>query len=115
LQQSGLLDEARLAEFARAGKFDEATIALSLMAELPIGVIERAITSRRTEQILVLCKANGLVWETAKAILLLQAGTKGSSTSELDQCCETFARLQRDTAQKAIQFYRLRERAASAN
>jgi uncharacterized protein (DUF2336 family) len=115
LQQSGLLDEALLADFASVGKFDEATIALSLMADLPIGVIERAITNRRTEQILVLCKANGFVWETAKAILLLQAGTKGSSTSELDQCCETFARLQHDTAKKAIQFYRLRERAASPN
>jgi uncharacterized protein (DUF2336 family) len=113
LHQSGRLGEAQLAEFAGAGKFDETTIALSLMADLPIGVIERAIANRRTEQILVLSRAVGIGWETAKAVLLLQAGAKGSSTLELDQCCETFARLRRDTANKAIQFYRLRERAAA--
>jgi hypothetical protein len=81
------------------------------MADLPIGLVERAIANERTEQILVLAKAIGLGWDTAKAVLLLQAGARGSSAPELDQCCETFARLHRDTAQKAIRFYRLRERA----
>jgi uncharacterized protein (DUF2336 family) len=115
LHQAGKLDEVQLAEFAGAGRFDEATIALALMADLPIGVIERAVANRRTEQILVLAKALGLGWETAKAVLLLQAGSKGSSVSELDQCCATFARLQPETAKKAMQFYRLRERAAAPN
>ena len=113
--EAGHLDEAWLAAVAGSGKFDEVTIALSLMADLPIGVIERAIANQRTEQILVLAKAIGLGWNTAKAVLLLQAGVKGSSAPELDQCCETFARLHQDTARKAIQFYRLRERAATPN
>ena len=78
-------------------------------------MVERAIANQRTEQILVLAKAIGLGWNTAKAVLLLQAGVKGSSAPELDQCCETFARLHQDTARKAIQFYRLRERAATPN
>ena len=115
LHEAGKLDEAQFAEFARGGRFDEATVALSLMAGLPIGVIERAMANSRTEQVLVLAKAVGLGWESAKALLLLQAGTKGSSAAELDQCCATFARLQPETAKKAIQFYRLRERAATAN
>ena len=38
--------------------------------------------------------------------------TKGSSTSELDQCCATFARMSLDTAKKVIHFYRRREEAA---
>jgi uncharacterized protein (DUF2336 family) len=112
LDRAGKLNEARLADFARGGKFDEATIALALMANLPIGLVERAVTSRRTEQILVFAKAVDVSWETAKAILLLQAGTKGSSTSELDQCCATFARMSLDTAKKVIHFYRRREEAA---
>jgi hypothetical protein len=115
LQQAGRLDEAQLMQFATAGQFDETTIALSLMTELPIGVIERAIANQRSEQILVLAKAIGLGWETAKAILLLQAGSKGSSSAQLDHCCETFVRLHPDTARKAIQFYRLRARAAEAS
>src|SRR5712672_601065 len=111
LHQSGRLDETQLADFARGGKFDETTIALSILANLPIGLVERAITNQRTEQVLVLAKATGLGWETTKEILLLQAGTSGSSTLEIDQCCASFARLQPDTAKKAIHFYRLRERA----
>ena len=115
LHRSGQLDEAHLRDFASAGRFDEATIALSIMTDLPIGVIERALVNHRTEQVLVLTKATGLTWDTAKAILLLQAGVKGSSTHELDQCCASFERLQRDTAEKAMRFYRLRERAAVTN
>jgi uncharacterized protein (DUF2336 family) len=113
LHQQGELDERRLVEFARAGKFDETTVALSLMADLPIGVVERAIANRRTEQILVLAKAIALDWQSARAILLLQAGAKGSSTPELDHWCAMYARLRPDTARKAIQFYRLRERATA--
>src|SRR5262249_12622215 len=112
LHKSGQLDEAKLATYAKTGRFDEATIALSLLADLPIGMIERAIAHQRTEQILVLAKAIGLSWDTTKEVLLLQAGARGSSTPEIDQCCMTFARLRTETAQKAIQFYRLRERAA---
>jgi uncharacterized protein (DUF2336 family) len=113
LKQSGRLDETALMAFAGEGRFDETTIALSFMADLPIGMIERAIANRKTEQVLVLAKAIGLDWECAKALLLLQAGVQGSSTPELDQCCATFVRLQQDTARKALQFYRLRERAAA--
>jgi uncharacterized protein (DUF2336 family) len=115
LRQAGELDQAKLMTFAAEGRFDEASIALSLMADLPIGMIERAIANRKTEQILVLAKAIGLGWECAKALLLLQAGVNGSSTPELDQCCATFTRLQQDTAKKALQFYRLRERAAATD
>ena len=113
LRQAGRLDEHALMTFAGEGRFDEASIALSFMADLPIGLIERVIANRKTEQILVLAKAIGLDWECAKSLLLLQAGVQGSSTIELDQCCATFTRLQQDTAKKALQFYRLRERAAA--
>jgi uncharacterized protein (DUF2336 family) len=114
LRQSGQLDEAALMTFAGEGRFDEASIALSFMADLPIGLIERVIANHKTEQILILAKAIGLDWDCARTLLLLQAGVQGSSTTELDQCCATFARLQQDTARKALQFYRLRERATAS-
>jgi uncharacterized protein (DUF2336 family) len=114
LQAAGNLGETQLEAFARAGKFDETAIALSIMSDLPIGVIERAIVNDRPEQILVLTKAIGLAWDTTKAILLLRAGPKGRSTHDIEQCGATFARLQPATAIKAIHFYRLRERAAAS-
>jgi uncharacterized protein (DUF2336 family) len=112
LHESGSLGETQLAEFACLGKFDETALALSMMCNLPIGVIEHALVDDRSEQILVLAKAIGLSWQTAKAILLLRAGTKNGSTRKFDLHFETFIRLKMETAKKAIQFYRLRARAA---
>jgi uncharacterized protein (DUF2336 family) len=111
LHASGKLNEAQLAEFARAGKFDAATIALSFLCELPIALVERAFVEERSEQIIVIAKAFGFSWETVKAILLLQDTVKNDSNRKLEQYFETFTRLKVDTAKKAIQFYRLRERA----
>jgi uncharacterized protein (DUF2336 family) len=106
------LDEAQLAAFAGAGQFDEAAVALSLMTDLPIGLVERAIVSDRPEQVFVLTKAIGLAWETTEAILLLQAGPAGESKHDLERCRAAFTRLQAVTAAKALNFYRLREKAA---
>ena len=64
LQAEGKLDEAQLSGFARAGNFDATAIALSIMTDLPIGLIERAIANHRPEQVFVLTKAIGLTWET---------------------------------------------------
>jgi uncharacterized protein (DUF2336 family) len=115
LHRSGELDESRLAAFAQAGKFDETTIALSILCDLPIGLIERATAQTHSEQVLVLAKAIGLSWDTVKAILLLQTGTKASSTNELNTLFGRFTKLKAETASKALQFYRFRERAVSSN
>jgi uncharacterized protein (DUF2336 family) len=112
LHSSGKLDEARLLAFAIGGSFENATVALSLMCDLPIGLIERALVQKRTEQILVLAKAINLSWDTTMALLLVQAGVNGCSRQQLDQCFASFSRLQRKTAQTALQFYRMREKAS---
>ena len=114
LRAAGRLDEAQLAAFARAGDFDAAAIALSLMTDLPIGLVERAIVNHRPEQVFVLTKAIGLTWETTEAILRLQAGAAGGSRHDLERGRAAFARLQATTAAKALSFYRLREKAAGS-
>ena len=113
LQQKGLLDQARLIEFAQAGRFDETTIALSMLCDLPIGLVERAIVQDHAELILVLGKAIGLSWDATKAILQVQAET--GRRLDLDQCHASFARLQPETARKAMRFYRLREQATRSS
>lgn len=112
LHGSGRLGETQLAEFAHAEMFDETAVALSIICDLPIDLIEGAFVDGQWEQILVLAKATGLSWETTKAVLRLQAGAKGS-THKFDQYFEAFVRLKSETAKKAMQFYRLRERAAA--
>jgi uncharacterized protein (DUF2336 family) len=114
LHEADKLDEAQLAEFARSEKFDETIVALSIITDLPVGLVERAFIDDRSEQIIVLAKATGLSWETVKAILLLQAKTKTVSTHKFDRHFETFVQLKTETAKKAISFYRIRERARTS-
>jgi len=112
LQTQGKLTYEHLFEFAQARKFDETTITLSLLSDLPIGLIERAIAQDRTEQVLVLGKAAGLNWRITKEILELQAAS--GSKPDLEQCYESFIRLRAETAKKALTFYQLREQATTA-
>lgn len=109
LHEAGKLDETALFDLANSEKFAETALAFSLICDLPVSLVERALVEERSEQILVLAKAVGLSWKTTKAILLLQARAE-RSTGDLDKLLETFLRLKPETARKAVQFYRLRER-----
>jgi uncharacterized protein (DUF2336 family) len=117
LQHSGRLSEAHLIGFARAGKFEETVVAMSLMCDTPIGVVERAIVCDQPDQVIVLAKTIGLSWETTKAVLLVTSGSKNRSKQELERSHAEFVKLRPETARKVLEFYRLRARAAkpSAN
>jgi uncharacterized protein (DUF2336 family) len=105
------LGEAQLLAFANEGSFDKVVAALALMCNLPIGVVERAFVQNQTEQIIVLARALDISWVTTVTLLLLHAGVNGSSRQQLDQCFTTFSRLQPKSAQTALQFYRMRDKA----
>ncbi|MET4120191.1 uncharacterized protein (DUF2336 family) [Bradyrhizobium sp. JR4.1] len=111
LYSSGQLDEARVLGFIGERSLDKTAVALSLMSDLPIGAIERAVVRSQPEQILILAKAIGLSWDTTKAILTLYPGEAHESRERLEQCFASFLRLSPNTAKAALQFYRLRERA----
>jgi uncharacterized protein (DUF2336 family) len=111
LHAQGRLDEASVLGFAKAKDFDRAAVALSCICGVSIGVVERALVQKRVEQVIVLAKAAGFCWETAKVLLLLKAGNADFAPDDLDQCCASFTRLQAKTANTALQFYRLRDRA----
>jgi uncharacterized protein (DUF2336 family) len=113
LQQSGDLNESQLLAFARAGKFDETASALSIMCELPIGAVERALVQPRGDQLLVLSKAIGLSWVCVKAILLMCAKDRGGISNQIEQQSANYRKLTPETARTAIQFYRLRQRASN--
>jgi uncharacterized protein (DUF2336 family) len=108
LYKKGELTEVRLCRFAELGRFDETVVALSLLAELPVGAIERALVHDTGDQLLVLAKSIDLSWRTARAVLGVRSGASG----EFPEYHERFNRLRPETARAAIQFYRLRERAA---
>jgi uncharacterized protein (DUF2336 family) len=111
LNAAGKLNEAQLLAFADEGNFDKVVTALALMCDLPVGVVERALVQNQTEQIVVLARALDISWATTLKLLLLHAGVNGSSRQQLDVTFANFFRLQPATAQTALKFYRMREKA----
>ena len=111
LRNSGKLSEPDVFAFARAGKFDETSVALSLMCELPIGLVERAMAHERCDQLLVLAKSIGLSFATVKAIILIQATEIDRPVRDMKEAAVSYGKLRLETARRAIHYYRLRERA----
>ena len=112
LNVAGRLNEPQLLAFADEGSFDKVVAALSLMCDLPVGVVERAFVQNQSEQIVVLARALDISWATTIKLLLMHAGVNGSSRQQLDITFANFFRLQPATAQTALKFYRMREKAS---
>jgi hypothetical protein len=102
------LGEAEIYQYARDRKFEETAIALSILCDTPIDVVERALLDPGAEIVLILAKVGGLSSTTTKAILLLRAADRGMSAQDLDKALTSFGKLQPDTARRVLGFFRTR-------
>jgi uncharacterized protein (DUF2336 family) len=102
------IGEAEVLQYARERKFEETAIALSILCDTPIDVVERALLDPGAEIVLILAKVAELSATTTKALLLLRAADRGMSTKDLDQALASFNRLQPDTARRVLSFFRTR-------
>ena len=102
------IGEAEIHQYARDRKFEETAIALSLLCDTPIDVVERALLDPGAEIVLILAKVAGLSSTTTKAILLLRAADRAMSAKDLDQALASFNRLQPGTARRVLGFFRTR-------
>jgi uncharacterized protein (DUF2336 family) len=114
LRASRGLSEADVETFAQTGKFEETAVVLANLSALPIDLVERAMVQEREETILLVMKAIGLSWSTAKTVLLLCAGEGGLSSNALEERRLLFNRLKQSTAQQVVEFQRKRQRPPSA-
>lgn len=108
LQVANKLTENTIENFARDGKFEETAAALSLVGQLPIDLVERAMVMEREEAILIVTKAVGLSWQTAKAVLLLCAGKGGIATDKLEKSQTIYNNMKRATAVQVLTYQRER-------
>jgi uncharacterized protein (DUF2336 family) len=102
------IGEAEVLQYARERKFEETAIALSILCDTPIDVVERALLDPGAEIVLILAKVADLSATTTKAILLLRAADRGMSAKDLDQALASFNRLQPETARRVLSFFRTR-------
>jgi uncharacterized protein (DUF2336 family) len=106
LWQEGSLKEDDVNALAQARKFEETVVAMSLIADVPIAVVERALTNTRPELLLMLLKAMEFSWSTVKAILQLRTQTRPRDLLDVDQCLASFERIKLATAIQAVRFHR---------
>jgi uncharacterized protein (DUF2336 family) len=115
LHAAGKLGEADLKDFARAGKFEEATAALAQLSKVPIEFAERAMLQKRPETMLILAKAAGHSWPTVEALLELRAQVCGIVSGDVDECLKGFEFLKRSTAERVLQLQRLGQKPNSTH
>ena len=111
LRQDGKLNEMQLLEFAKVGRYGETVAALALLCAVPIDVMDRLMAGDRPDPILLLCKAKGWGWPTARAIITSRSHARTSSQG-LDNAYSSFERLSPATAQRVMRFWQARPAAA---
>lgn len=109
MYRAGELTEAAIADFAKLRKFEEVTVALSQLCDLPVNVAERALLDHHGEMTLILAKATKLSWTTARLVLLMCAGDAGISAHDLDKDLKNYSLLSVTTAREVMGFYRARQ------
>lgn len=105
LSKSGQLTDATIRAFAEDRNFAQTIAAVAHVCDVPVEIAEEAFVQDQSETILILAKAAGLSWPTAKAMLLLRAKQRGFSTPQVEQRMASFDRLNVDTAKKIVEFY----------
>ena len=108
-QQAGKLGEAELAEHASAKRYEDTVATLAVLSGVPIETADRLVNGERPDPILILCKAAGFAWATARAIIMVRPGGKGTSHQALDIAFGNFEKLSPATAQRVLRFWQVRD------
>jgi uncharacterized protein (DUF2336 family) len=108
------LGEAKVHAAARAQDFEQAVLALSILARCPIEVAERAVLNENPGAVQVVAKAARCSWATVKALLSMRIVNRSLSRTDFDQVRENYERLKVRTARRVLDFYASRRNVREA-
>jgi uncharacterized protein (DUF2336 family) len=108
LNEAGLLDEARVRDFARDGASEHAICGVAVLAQLSLPASEQIILGSDREAVLLAARALGWSWETTAALISLRKDL-GKSQAALDRARDSFRNLAQSTAQRVLGFLRMRD------
>lgn len=106
MHRSGQLDDEQIRSFAEDGLLEQVKVSLSILSQLPLQFVEKALRQESGEILLVLARANGMSWATVKSIMQLPADRRPSTSGEIRNCLTRFEKLGRATASQIMRFYR---------
>jgi uncharacterized protein (DUF2336 family) len=113
MHRAGQLHDAAVCDFAESGRLPQVIVAIALLAASKIEVISEILNGVRNDAVLVPCKAAGLSWTTAEAILRNRHGNQFISGKILDLAKSDYQRLSVETAQKTLRFLQVRATVAA--
>ncbi len=109
LHRSDALDEAALLGFAKQQDYETTVAALSASAGVPIEKIDELMNGERHDPLMVLGRAIGLEWSTVRALIALRPGDTAMSRRTDEAARQNFERLLPSTAQRVVEFWRVRQ------
>lgn len=109
LHRAGELNEAAVAGFAKAFKYEECVAALAAMTGVKIVSLDRLISGDRYDPILIASKTIGFEWPTVRALILMRLGpNRVPSPADIEGARVNFVRLMPSTAQRVVDFWKSR-------
>jgi uncharacterized protein (DUF2336 family) len=108
LHKERKLTEADVADYAKAGKYEETIAALATVSAVPVEVVDRLMNGERADPVLILARAAGFGWPTVKVVIASRPGAK-PGPQVLEAARENFERLTAATAQRVVRFWQVRQ------
>jgi uncharacterized protein (DUF2336 family) len=97
--------EANVHSPAHAQEFEKAVVALSKLGSFPVDLVERALLDQHEDMVLILAKAAGCSWTTARELALMQAAKRDLSDDDLAFAFERYKKLEQGAAQNIVKFF----------
>jgi uncharacterized protein (DUF2336 family) len=104
----GPVTEANVHAPAHAQEFEKTVIALAKLGRFPIDLVERALLDEGSEVVLLLAKAAGCSWVTARELLQMYAAGRSLTPDDLARAFERYKKLTQETARSIVRFHELR-------
>jgi uncharacterized protein (DUF2336 family) len=108
------ITEASVHSPAHAQEFEKTAVALARLGVLPLDLVERALLDEGEDMLLLLAKAAGCSWTTARELLLMYAANRSLQPDEITQAFERYRKLSPETARNIVSFHERRMRLREA-
>jgi uncharacterized protein (DUF2336 family) len=108
MQKNDELNEATILQFANGRRYEEMVVGLAALCSASVQLIAALMKSDRNEGLVVACKAAGLKWPTASAILRNRLAHRSISDEEFALAKTDYLTLSHASAQRTLRFWQIR-------
>lgn len=103
--KSHRITEANVHAPAHAEEFEKTVVALAKLGHFPVDLVERALLDEGMDMILILAKAAGCSWITAKELLMMYHAKRNLKPDDLSRAFERYKKLSQETAENIVKFH----------